>query len=110
VPDHLQVAVEETASAIVVKLRGDLDLGSSDALRARLDGAALDGKLEIVVDLRELAFLDSSGLRALIVASRSAASNARRFALIPGRDEIQRVFAISGTTDRFEWMDPRDLD
>jgi anti-sigma B factor antagonist len=110
VPDHLQIAVEEADSALVVKLRGDLDLGSCDALRARLDGAELDGKPAIVVDLRDLAFLDSSGLRELIVASRSAASNARRFALIAGRDEIHRVFTISGTADRFEWIDPQNFD
>ena len=104
--DHGKAA----GSAHVVKLRGDLDLGSADDLRERLDGVALDGKLEIVVDLRDLAFLDSSGLRELIVASRSAATLGKRFALIAGRDEIQRVFKISGTAERFEWVDPWNLD
>jgi anti-sigma B factor antagonist len=108
--DHLQITVEEAGSAHVVKLRGDLDLGSADDLRERLNGVALDGKPEIVVDLRDLAFLDSSGLRELIVASRSAATIGRRFALIAGRDEIQRVFKISGTAERFEWVNPWDLD
>ena len=108
-PDHLQITVEETCSAHVVKLRGDLDLGSADDLRERLNGVALDGKPEIVVDLRDLAFLDSSGLRELIVASRSAATIGRRFALIAGRDEIQRVFKISGTAERFKWVNPWDL-
>jgi anti-sigma B factor antagonist len=109
VPDHLQITVQEAGSAHVVKLRGDLDLGSADDLRERLNGVALDGKPEIVVDLRDLAFLDSSGLRELIVASRSAATIGRRFALIAGRDEIQRVFKISGTAERFEWVNPWDL-
>jgi anti-anti-sigma factor len=109
VPDHLQITVQEAGSAHVVKLRGDLDLGSADGLRERLNGVALDGKPEIVVDLRDLAFLDSSGLRELIVASRSAATIGRRFALIAGRDEIQRVFKISGTAERFEWVNPWDL-
>jgi anti-anti-sigma factor len=109
VPDHLQITQEEAGSAHVVKLRGDLDLGSADDLRERLNDVALDGKPEVVVDLRDLAFLDSSGLRELIVASRSAATIGRRFALIAGRDEIQRVFKISGTAERFEWVDPWDL-
>jgi anti-sigma B factor antagonist len=109
VPDHLQITIEEAGSAHVVKLRGDLDLGSADDLRARLNDVELDGKPEVVVDLRDLAFLDSSGLRELIVASRSAATIGRRFALIAGRDEIQRVFSISGTAERFEWVDPWDL-
>jgi anti-sigma B factor antagonist len=109
VPDHLQITMEEAGSAHVVKLRGDLDLGSADDLRARLNDVELDGKPEVVVDLRDLAFLDSSGLRELIVASRSAATIGRRFALIAGRDEIQRVFKISGTAERFEWVDPWDL-
>jgi anti-sigma B factor antagonist len=109
VPDHLQITIEEAGSAHVVKLRGDLDLGSADDLRARLNDVELDGKPEVVVDLRDLAFLDSSGLRELIVASRSAATIGRRFALIAGRDEIQRVFKISGTAERFEWVDPWDL-
>ncbi len=108
-PDHLQITVQEAGSAHVVKLRGDLDLGSAGDLRERLNGVALDGKPEIVVDLRDLAFLDSSGLRELIVASRSAATIGRRFALIAGRDEIQRVFKISGTAERFEWVNPWDL-
>ena len=56
----------------------------------------------IALDLRELDFIDSSGLRQLLAARRRAKRAARRLVLIGGDAAIQRLFALAGLRDAFE--------
>jgi len=89
----------------ILVLHGELDLGSIDELGEQLrlveDGAAE----EIVVDLRDLRFIDSSGLRALLLAHQRSARDGGRLRLRRGPEAVQRVFAITGTADDLPFVD-----
>ena len=96
--DALSVDIksEHNGAAIIYRLRGSLDLATAPSLRAALLEAANEGKHDIIVDLTELEFLDSTGLGALIGAHRRALENAGRVRLIVREGPIQRLLNITG--------------
>jgi anti-sigma B factor antagonist len=96
--DALSVDIksEHNGAAIIYRLRGSLDLATAPSLRAALVEAANEGKHDIIVDLTELEFLDSTGLGALIGAHRRALENSGRVRLIVREGPIQRLLNITG--------------
>jgi anti-anti-sigma factor len=90
IPDAFSVRTEDRAGAAVVIPTGELDLATAPALDAAL-GRAFEsiGSGRVVLDLRELEFIDSSGLRTLLTARRSAEQAGASFSLIAG---VHKVF------------------
>lgn len=85
---------------VVAALSGELDMASAPALEEALAEARTDGVQQLVLDLRELRFIDSSGLRAVIAAVREARRSGHDLALIRGPDQVQQVFDITGVARR----------
>lgn len=96
----LDVRIERSEAATVVRLRGDLDLATS----SRLHGAATDDLLEglVVVDLAALSFCDSSGLRVLLDLRRRAEEGAAGLRLAGPTTEVDRMLELSGTRGYFD--------
>ncbi|HKU68206.1 MAG TPA: STAS domain-containing protein [Candidatus Baltobacteraceae bacterium] len=96
--DALSVDIksEHNGTAIIYRLHGSLDLATAPSLRAALIEAANEGKHDIIVDLTELEFLDSTGLGALIGAHRRALENGGRVRLIVREGPISRLLNITG--------------
>ena len=91
----------------VIALAGELDLAGAGTLERELGALAADA---LVVDLRGLEFMDSSGLRAIALAAQRARAAGRRFALIPGAAEVMRVFDITRMRERLEFVsDPEEV-
>jgi anti-sigma B factor antagonist len=91
----------------VVALAGDLDLAGAATLERELAGLE---DSTVVVDLRGLGFMDSSGLRALAVAALRAQGAGRRFALIPGAAQVMRVFDVTRMRERLDFVaDPGEV-
>ena len=85
-------------------LVGELDLGSAPQLVAALKAAQRDGR-PIVVDLRGLRFIDSTGLRTLLHASQAGSRAGLALQLIAGSPTVMRVFDLTGTAVHFEWAE-----
>jgi anti-anti-sigma factor len=85
----------------VIALTGELDLAGAAALEQELALLQADA---LVVDLRGLEFMDSSGLRALVTSAQRAQDSGRRFALIPGAAQVMRVFDITRMRERLEFV------
>ena len=104
----LETSVAERVA--VVALSGELDLAGAAALEqelARLEAASPDA---VVLDLRAVDFMDSSGLRVIAVASQRAAEHGRRLALVPGSDQVMRVFEITRMRERLDFVvDPEEV-
>ena len=81
----------------VVALEGDLDLVSAAEAGEALQTAQAGGGA-VVLDLRELRFLDSSGLRVVLEAQRRAAKagDGATLRIATGDGEVRRVFELSG--------------
>ena len=62
-----------------------------------------------MLDLRGVAFMDSSGLRLIAVSSQRAQELGRRLALVPGPEQVMRVFEITRMRERLDFIgDPRE--
>jgi anti-sigma B factor antagonist len=97
------------ALAVVVP-RGELDLSGAAVLEAELERLARDSALRtVVLDLRGLEFIDSSGLRLVILTDMRWREAGRRFALVRGPETVHRVFEITQMNERLEFVaDPSD--
>ncbi|HKO27778.1 MAG TPA: STAS domain-containing protein [Solirubrobacteraceae bacterium] len=97
-----------TERAITLALSGELDLVSSPALeRAMEDQAQSDLEL-IVIDMRRLEFMDSTGLHTVLRIQQAAHDAGRRFALIRGPDQVQRLFDLTGLAETLTIVDSPD--
>lgn len=104
------VDTQTTGRAVTLALSGELDLVSSPILAQALDRANESDAETIVVDLRNLEFMDSTGLHLLVGAQQRAHETGRRFFLIRGGDQVQRLFDLSGTAEFLPIVDsPEDL-
>ena len=96
--------------ASVLTVNGELDLRTSPELEQRLS-KAFDGGAELVIlDLRGIEFMDSTGLRVLLSAHQRAHESGRRFALVRGADQVERVLTLTGVRDLLTVVDaPEEL-
>jgi anti-sigma B factor antagonist len=93
----------------LIALRGELDLASAPKLERELHAALAAANGPIVVDLSDLQFMDSTGLRTLIAGQRSATDQRRPFAVACRANSfIARVFEIAGADRAFNLHDTRD--
>jgi len=90
---------------IVVEAIGELDLHSADALEREVSRLRADRHDRIVVDLRGVEFIDSTGLRLLIGLQRAAQREGRSLSLVPGPRPVQRIFELTATHALFDWRD-----
>jgi anti-anti-sigma factor len=103
---HFRVDFVEHGSSVILALSGELDVASSPELEAELDRAA-DREL-VVVDLRELEFIDSTGLGVLVKAHQQAEEAGRRFALVRGLGQVQRLLGLTGLSDQLPVAETRE--
>ncbi|MBD5636092.1 MAG: STAS domain-containing protein [Candidatus Eremiobacteraeota bacterium] len=100
--ETLSIAVSSSPDgAQLFSLGGSLDLATSPSLRATLMEAADREKHEIIVDLSDLEFLDSTGLGALIGAHKRAAEHGGSVRLVAQEGQILRLLRITGLLDVF---------
>jgi anti-anti-sigma factor len=92
-----------TGEGTIIRLSGDLDMASAESFRAVVE--RVDDGMPVVVDLRGLEFLDSMGLRAILMAAQRDRQTIR---FIRGPVNVQRVFEMTKTDDVLEWVEPAD--
>lgn len=97
--------MNQERETVVVALEGEIDLSTvPDAERLITEAEAGDpGRL--IIDLREVTFMDSSGLRVLLTAHRRAEDADRGFALVRGGDTVNRLLDVTGLSERLELLD-----
>ncbi len=98
------VAVHPNRDHVVVAPAGDLDLATAGQVEHQLAELRDAGFTDIVLDLRALTFMDSSGLNLLLCAHRSAQADGHRFRLIEGFESARRLFELTGTADVFDFV------
>jgi anti-sigma B factor antagonist len=93
----VQVIVEERAPGrFVMSLDGDLDLATAPALADAVAGLLAGARVEqLLVDLAEVRFLDSSGVRALLQARRAATEHGAGFAVGRPGEVVARVLRMA---------------
>src|SRR5215468_9959252 len=82
----------------VVRVAGEVDISHEEELRGELRAAAAAGPKGIVVDLTECEFIDSSGIRALLLSRQAQHSGdeSERLAVAASSEQILRILAVMG--------------
>jgi anti-sigma B factor antagonist len=94
------------AGDAVLALTGELDLSGAAPLEEEIDRLAGEKSVRrVVLDLRELEFMDSSGLRLVALAQRRLGAVGRELALVRGPDAVQRVFSITRMEEHLTFVD-----
>jgi anti-sigma B factor antagonist len=99
------VTIEQRDDAVHLKLSGELDISTAQLLEDDLHRVEAERPELIVLDLRDLAFMDSTGLRLLIMADARAKEEGRRLAIGRGNEMIQRVLHLTRLDERLEVVD-----
>ena len=98
----MRLSVAETGHGVpVLHVSGEVDLGTEPALRTATDDLLARHSGLIVIDLSEVTFLDSAGLKVLDDMQRTALVAGGRIALVSPQQRILRLLEITGLTDRF---------
>lgn len=92
---------------VVLTLHGELDLSAAPQLAAEIARAESDPMRTILVlDVDDLSFVDSSGLRVILAAHERALGDERRsFALTAGSRQVKRLLAIAGVEEHLTTLD-----
>jgi anti-sigma B factor antagonist len=101
----LKLDSDEADGRTTLALRGELDISSAPVLEealGRLEGA---GPPVLVIDLRALAFMDSTGLRTIVAADQRARAQGRRVAIVRGPEAVDRIFSVTRLDERLEIVD-----
>jgi anti-sigma B factor antagonist len=86
-----------------VALAGELDLAAAGVLREELEAADRDHVDSILVDLRDLRFVDSTGLSVLFEAVERANGNGRRITFTRSSPEVERTLRLTGLDQILEF-------
>jgi anti-anti-sigma factor len=86
-PTNFEIREEATEPTLVLAVTGELDMNTVELLAAQIDEHLAEGPRPLRLDLAELAFMDSSGLRLLIDLYDRARREAWELTLVAPRDE-----------------------
>ncbi|HEY2632647.1 MAG TPA: STAS domain-containing protein [Solirubrobacteraceae bacterium] len=98
-PGSLEISSEVSGDATIVRLQGELDLASASAVEDELAAIEEQRPARVTIDLGGLGFIDSSGLRVLLLADSRAREVGYELVLAPGPEPVQRVFEMTGALD-----------
>ena len=96
-PVPFEVRVCPYREAVHLKVVGELDLGTVDTLRSEHERMLARAFAHVVIDLRELEFIDAAGLRLLLALTAEARRDGWCLSLIQGPHAVRRVFDLTGT-------------
>jgi anti-sigma B factor antagonist len=99
VQSEFRLETQTTERLATVTVTGELDLMSSPVLERELEKAFGLNADVILLDLRELGFMDSTGLHLLVKAQQRAEEAGRRLALTRGSEQVQRLLDLTGVAD-----------
>jgi anti-sigma B factor antagonist len=104
--EPFSIDIDERDDRVVITPRGELDMASApeleETIMPRLEGAGW-----VVLDLRSLEFIDSSGLRVVVGAHRAAEGGGGRFTCVRGAagSTVHRIVEIAGIDGVIEMVD-----
>jgi anti-sigma B factor antagonist len=96
----MQISEQSRGGALVIQASGRLDSSSAGALEAVLP-ARIHANDKVVLDLAEVAYVSSAGLRVLLIGAKAARAGGKKLALAGLSESVAEVFDISGFTALF---------
>jgi len=103
--NFLELRSERRDDEHVIALAGELDLDGAERVAQELRRAEVTDARRVVLDLRDLQFIDSNGVRLIIEADDRLRTEGERLALIRGPRPVHRVFELTGVAERLPFVD-----
>jgi anti-anti-sigma factor len=100
-----RIEVEPSRDVVRVIPVGDLDLATTENLRGEIERLHGAGFNRLVLDLRQLRFMDSTGLRLVLEVDARSRDGGWDFSLVRGPDAVHRLFEITNITGRLDFVD-----
>jgi len=104
----IDVEVERHERFALVRPVGDLDLAAKEEVEAALEPLEKEFR-EVILDLRSVEFLDSTGLRVLLSANARSRADGFRLRIVGGGEAVQRVIALTGMDKHLPLIEPNDV-
>jgi anti-sigma B factor antagonist len=105
----MQVTTRDTGDAVVVTLEGRLVLEDVEAeLRGALDGLIEKGRVKLVLNLRDVTYIDSAGLGFLVSKYVSVHRRGGNMTLVAVSPRVEHVLAITRLSQVFEVFDSEE--
>jgi anti-anti-sigma factor len=101
--DSFTIATEALDGGFVVRLQGELDLASAETAARELERVQASEHSPLTLDLSNLTFIDSTGIRLVLDVDKRGREAGGELRLIRGPDQIQRIFELTGLTDRLQF-------
>jgi anti-anti-sigma factor len=106
----LELEERREGDRVSVRLAGMLDIGSAHRLQQTLARLFTAGRVKgLTLDLSELAFIDSTGLAAVVYASKLCERCGCDLAVIRGPDTVQQVFALTGLLEQLPFYGAEEV-
>lgn len=107
---QIAIKLRHGSQAEVVALSGELDLSTAHSVQREFERIEDRDPAVLVLDLRQVSFMDSTGLRMLLGAHVRARRGRRRVVFVRGPEAVHRVFRITRVDGQLEFVDdPSDL-
>lgn len=103
---HVDVRPDPAAGSVFVVPQGELDALTAADTRRALGEALATGARHVVLDLRAVTFIDSTGIRLMVETEEGSRRDGHRFAIIDGGPPVQRLLEITGLSDEFPRYQP----
>lgn len=101
----LQIVTSEQTATITIALCGEWDLAEQEATRHAVARALARSPERLVLDLRHVTFIDSTGVHGTVELARRAARLNVELVILPAPRAVQRVFEICGLSERLPFRD-----
>ena len=104
--EPFRIDVEPTRDSVRVAPVGELDIATVEKLRTEVERLRESGFTKLVLDLRGVRFLDSTGLRLVLELDAAAKENSQELQIIRGSAVVQRIFEVTQVSERLQFVDP----
>jgi anti-sigma B factor antagonist len=108
-PAPFRVVVQIERDVFRVCPFGEVDMDTAGQIREQLENATASGAKHVVLDLRGVTFLDSTGLHLALEADAASRAQHWEFGLIGGPAHVQRVFDLTGARARLPFLTASEL-
>jgi anti-sigma B factor antagonist len=103
--DEFRIDVEHEPGHVRVRPVGELDLATVAGLEQELERVRASGATSVVLDLRSLTFMDSTGLSMTLRWALEASRDGFDFSLVRGEGAVRRLFELTGMDRRLSFRD-----
>lgn len=93
----LQIEMEHGSKAVIVRLKGELDHHTAEAVKARMEEAVERGNAKhVILSLKDLTFMDSSGLGVILGRYKQITGKGGKMVVCDVNPAVYRLFEMSG--------------